>query len=422
MKDLLTAHQALMQVSNGHRAPTLESPRAAALALGVMRHITLLEWLRDTLLDKPLARKNVDVGFALLLGLFQIRHMRTPDHASVKETVDLAGQLRKPWARGLLNATLRRYLREKADLETRLAAEDASHAHPSWLLNALRHDWPDHLTAITTANNEPGPLTIRINPAHSSRADYLASLQAAGINATACEFATTGVRINQAVPVTHLPGFDAGSCSVQDEASQLAAPLFGEVKGTRILDVCAAPGGKTTHLLERGANVLAVDIDADRLETVRENLARLRLDCDVKVADAFALKAADIGQFDHVLLDAPCTGTGIIRRHPDIKMLRQADDIAKLGAQQRRLIESVWNLLKPGGTLLYTTCSILQAENEQVIDSMLSSNPNAIAVPLEVPWGIALQSGRQQLPTLGTHDGFYYALLKKSATPTEMES
>lgn len=415
MNDLLAAHRALMQVNQSQRLQAPGNARAAALTLGVLREITLLEWLRDHLLAKPLPNKHADVAFALLIGLYQIRHMRTPDHAAVKETVDLARKFKKSWATGLLNATLRRYLRERDAIDALLADTDAAHAHPGWLLRAFRADWPDHVSAITAANNEPGPLTLRVNPNHGSREDYLAALAKADVDATPCDHAGSGIRINDPVVVTELPGFKDGHCTVQDEASQLAAPLLGDVTGARVLDVCAAPGGKTTHLLERGAEVVAVDIDEYRLGQLKDNLTRLHLNCDVMAVDALKLTVTEIGDFDHILLDAPCTGTGVIRRHPDIKLLRHPDDVAKLAAQQRRLIESVWDLLKPGGTLLYTTCSILQAENEQVIHDMLSRHPSATVQPLPASWGIALELGRQQLPTLGAHDGFYYALLNKAA-------
>ncbi len=413
MNDLLLAHTALMAVKDGQRLPELQRPRAAALALGVLRQITALEWLSARLLNKPLAKKHADLDVALLLGLYQIKHMRTPDHASVQETVNLARTLKKAWATGLLNATLRRYLRERDRHDAALEEADAVHAHPSWLLEQFRSDWPEHAADIAAANAEPGPLTVRVNPSHNTRDGYLASLRADGIAAARCADAEMGARIEDATPAAALPGFADGHCTVQDEASQLAVPLLGNIAGERILDLCAAPGGKTTHLLERGAHVLAVDKDQARVDTLNENLARLRLSCDVRCADAAELETADVGQFDALLLDAPCTATGIIRRHPDIKLLRQPGDVAKLAAQQSRLLDSVWDLLKPGGRLLYTTCSILKAENERVIEAMQSRTANAEVAPVDAEWGIARQWGRQRLPQLGGGDGFFYAMLIK---------
>ncbi len=414
MKDLHQAHSALMAVMNGKSLARQQSARAAALALGVLREYYALRFVANQVLHTPLKAKHKDIEVAILIGLFQLRDARTPAHASVKKVVDLTRVLNKPWASKLVNAALRTYQRNAESIEAKLAGDEAATAHPRWMNELFRRDWPDAADQIVAANNEQGPLTLRVNTRMTSVDDYRQTLMDAGISATPCQWSDVGVRLDHGVSVADLPGFADGMATVQDEASQLAVTLLPEPQaGARTLDVCAAPGGKTTHLLERGHTVLAVDNDADRLGQLETNLARLHLSCEILCADGGRLNPTEQGYFDCILLDAPCSASGVIRRHPDIKLLRQQGDIAKLAAQQGEILDAVWQLLNPGGTLLYTTCSIFKDENERVIEDMLSRTNDAQISLVDVPWGMPRPTGRQLLPVTGAHDGFFYARLTK---------
>jgi 16S rRNA (cytosine967-C5)-methyltransferase len=367
---------------------------------------------------KPLLAKSPEplVEALLWVGLAQLRELRVPDHAAIGETVEAARQLGRAKFTGLLNAILRRYQREKDELEAR--AQGLQHAHPDWLVQQLRKDWDAAATDILTANNTEAPLTLRVNRRHLSRDDYARHLQDAGIASEPCQHAPDGLRVAAVGDVRKLPGFEQGWFSVQDEAAQLAAALLAAQPGHRVLDACAAPGGKTAHLLEHtpDCHVLALDSDAQRNTRVRENLNRLQLDADVRTADAGTPERWWDGvAFDRILLDAPCTATGVIRRHPDIKLLRRPGDVAQTVAQQQRLLDALWPLLAPGGRLLYATCSLLKAENEAQIARFLGAHADAREQPLAMAAGEARPQGRQLLPQDNGHDGFYYALLEKTS-------
>lgn len=367
---------------------------------------------------KPLLAKKPDplIEALLLLGLAQLRELRIPDHAALSETVEAARELGRPTMTGLINAVLRRYQREQAALDA--GAVSLSHAHPDWLLQQLRRDWDvEQAKVIVAANNSEAPLTLRVNAQQGSREAYAARLAEAGIASEACLHAPMGLRIAAVGDVRKLPGFEDGAVSVQDEAAQLAAPLLAAMPGMRVLDACAAPGGKTAHLLEHcpGIELTAIDVDARRCARIEENLARLRLAATVRAADA-ATPAAwwDGRPFARILLDAPCTATGVIRRHPDIKLLRRPDDVAQTVAAQRALLDALWPLLAPGGRLLYATCSLLKAENEDQVADFLARTPDARALPLAITAGLARSQGRQLFPQPGGHDGFYYACLVRA--------
>ncbi|MCA1773046.1 MAG: 16S rRNA (cytosine(967)-C(5))-methyltransferase RsmB [Halomonas sp.] len=356
----------------------------------------------------------------LLVGIYQLLYMRIPAHAAVGETAGAARLLGKAWATRVLNGCLRRLQRESAELQA-VVDRDANVAleHPTWLLEALRHAWPEQWQAIANANNQPGPMTLRVNQRHHDRETYLSLLDSNGLPGQLCVHAPDGITLDQPCDVTTLPGFEKGLVSVQDEAAQLSAALLGPAlaprPGARVLDACCAPGGKTAHLLEQfDINLTAVDSDNLRLARVDDTLQRLGLTAELQHADATQRDWWKGTPFDAILLDAPCSSTGVIRRHPDIKKLRRPDDIRKLAALQRQLLDNLWPLLRPGGTLLYATCSVLPEENIDQVEAFLARTPDAKATtPGDVAWGAPSGSGRQLFPEDGGHDGFFYARLEK---------
>ena len=386
-----------------------------AMAYGVVREHTLLTALAARLLDKPL-EKAPEVQALVLCGLHQLRSMRMPAHAAVAETVNAVGLLEAHWARGMVNAVLRRYQRERRELEDALPTDPVvRQSHPTWLVDAIRRDWPRVWKKVLLENNEQAPLTLRVNRRHLSAAEYLArELPGAGLTGHAVAAAPEALALDEAVPVDELPGFAEGLVSVQDASAQLAADLLEVKDGLRVLDACAAPGGKTGHILERAAcEVLALDVDAQRLTRVGENLARLKLGATLKAGDAREPKAWWDGKpFDRILVDAPCSGTGVIRRHPDIKWLRRPADIPRMAQAQLELLHALWPLLAPGGMLLYGVCSVLTAEGADVVGRFLEGEPTAKAAAIDAAWGEAQPCGRRLAPG-GDFDGFYYARLRK---------
>ena len=387
------------------------------LCYGTLRQLPRLEAILVQLLSKPLRDKDHDVRALLLLGLYQLEATRIPDHAAVSATVEAIRELKKPWAKGLTNAVLRRYLRERDALEQQLGAA-AKVAHPQWLYNKLEKQWPAEASTIFAAANEQPPMTLRINQRKISRAAYLEKLNAAGISASPGAIAAQAVVLQEPMDVFELPGFDAGEASVQDEAAQMAALLLAPRPGERILDACAAPGGKACHILELQAELnelVAMDIDEERLHRVTENLQRLQLRATLIAGDA-AVPPAELqpNSFDAILVDAPCSAIGVIRRHPDVKVLRRESDIPQLAAQQLSILCGLWPLLKPGGRLLYATCSILNEENSRVVARFLEQSGDASLNTSEQPWGEPCSHGRQLLPQLGGPDGLFYAMLDKS--------
>lgn len=386
------------------------------LCYGSLRQYWRLDGLVRPCLAKPFKPKDRDLFMLLCLGIYQLDHMRIPAHAAINVTVNACKALRKDWAKGLTNAVLRRYQRERETLSGQLSPA-AQAAHPDWLFDAIHSAWPKQATAVLDANNQHPPLCLRNNSRHQTRADYLLALAAASIAAKPCAFARDGIRLEQAVDVRALPGFAEGRVSVQDESAQLCAELLSTEPGMRVLDACAAPGGKTGHLLETqpALDLLALDHDSQRLERVADNLERLGLRAELKAGDAAEPEHWWDGRaFDRILLDAPCSATGVIRRNPDIKLHRRASDIAALADTQLRLLQALWPLLKSGGQLLYATCSVLPRENEQVIEAFLAQTTDVRGEPIDTHWGLPRTQGRQLLPENDSHDGFYYALLRKS--------
>ncbi|MCF5685825.1 16S rRNA (cytosine(967)-C(5))-methyltransferase RsmB [Pseudomonas sp. PA-1-3F] len=390
------------------------------LAFGTARWQPRLSALAAKLLQKPFKAADADVEALLLVGLYQLLYTRVPAHAAIGETVGCADKLKKPWAKALLNAVLRRAQREGETLLAELEHDPVVRtAHPRWLQKSLKAFWPEQWEAICAANNAHPPMILRVNRRHHSRDAYLQLLVGAAINATPCVYSTDGIVLEVAADVRSLPGFAEGWISVQDEAAQLAADLLDLAPGQRVLDACCAPGGKTCHILEVEkdlAGVVAVDLEAKRLVRVRENLARLGLNADLIAADGRDTATWWDGKpFQRILLDAPCSATGVIRRHPDIKLTRQPDDIAALAVLQGELLDALWPTLEVGGILLYATCSTLPTENTEVIQAFLARTSGARELDLATSAGIKQPHGRQLLAQEGGHDGFYYAKLIKIA-------
>jgi 16S rRNA (cytosine967-C5)-methyltransferase len=388
------------------------------ICYGVLRWLPRLEAIAAELLRKPFKRKDRDVYGLVLLGLYQLIYMRVPAYAAVAETVDAARATGKTWASGLVNAVLRGYLREAERLLAKVDRHDEARlAHPGWLLDRFRQDWPNDWRMVAEANNARAPMTLRVNLQRQDREAYCERLRQANIAFHQPPFVSTAVVLEAPSDVAQLPGFLQGAVSVQDAAAQLAAELLDARPGMRILDACAAPGGKTAHILERVpdlAQLVALDIDRQRLKRVQDNLERLRLNAQLCSGDAADPSAWWDGQpFERILLDAPCSATGVIRRHPDIKVLRKAGDVEALAEHQAEILRALWPLLAPGGILLYATCSILDRENAQQIGSFLQLHRDAREYVIEADWGRSCQHGRQILPGEYEMDGFYYACITR---------
>ncbi|HSW69989.1 MAG TPA: 16S rRNA (cytosine(967)-C(5))-methyltransferase RsmB [Gammaproteobacteria bacterium] len=387
-----------------------------ALCYGVCRWYFRLAALLNTLLDKPIKEKDQDIYCLLLVGLYQLMEMRVPPHAAIAETVNAAKALKKIWAKGLVNAVLRHYQRrlpESSSSDTK----DLSviYSHPAWMIEMAKKDWPLDWQDILAANNQHPPFSLRVNQKKISREKYIEKLKDAETQVIA--ETEGGITLLKPCDVTELPGFSEGEISVQDGASQLAAGLLSVQPGQRVLDACAAPGGKTTHILELASplqKMIAIDHHQERLNSIRENLERLHLTADLICADAGNVPAWWDGVlFDRILLDAPCSASGVIRRHPDIKLLRNAEDISRLAKEQSRLLENLWTVLKPDGLLVYATCSVYALENTEILTAFIAAHQDAKEEKIKTDWGKECIIGRQILPGMHGMDGFYFAVLKK---------
>ena len=396
-----------------------ERSLARELAYGVCRFWFRLTGWRDALLQGPLKDKDQDLGILLNLGLYQLEYSRIPAHAAVAETVQLATSLLgKRWANALVNAVLRRFIRER---EQCLSASDRQVeqrlAHPQWLVGALREAWPENWQDILAANNAHAPMTLRVNTRLHSRAQAIEHLAAHAIIAQPSKWCGEAMVLREPRDVSALPGFADGLFSVQDEGAQLAAKLLDVRPGQRFLDACAAPGGKFAHVLETTPHIghaLALDRDALRSRRIEQTLNRLGLDGQVVTADACDVQQWWDGvPFDRILVDAPCSAIGVIRRHPDIKLHRDVTDIAALAHDQYALLSALWPLLGDNGRLLYVTCSVMPAENSAPVKRFLHAHPDAHSITIDADWGVAASPGRQILPGEDGMDGFYYALLAK---------
>jgi 16S rRNA (cytosine967-C5)-methyltransferase len=388
-----------------------------AICFSVLRHRRRYEFAIAQWLAKPLPARDSAVQMLLLSGLAQLDDMRLPAHAAVAATAEAARLLDRAPLVGLVNALLRRATREPMPESE---SDAVRHSHSDWLVERLREDWVGDAGAIQMANNQAGPVWLRVNATLATRDDYAARLAAAGFGAILAEFPAQAIRLDAPGPPQSLPGWREGEVTVQDGAAQLAVEALGLRATDRVLDACTAPGGKAAQIAESvGAqgSLLALDADAARLARVRETLARLRLESpriELRAADAADVPAWWDGvAFDAILLDAPCSATGIIRRQPDIKWHRRAEDIPVLVAQQARLLDALWATLAAGGRLLYATCSVLKDENERQIEAFLARTPDAAPQPLDARFGRASGAGRQRLPGEDGMDGFFYALIAK---------
>ncbi|BDR35661.1 ribosomal RNA small subunit methyltransferase B [Photobacterium damselae subsp. damselae] len=383
------------------------------ICYGVLRWLPRLESITQKLMDKPLKGKQRVFHHLILVGLYQLGYMRIPAHAAVAETVNATKNLKKPQLRGLVNAILRNYQRQQQELDAQAVSHDAGkYGHPSWLLKLLKQAYPNDVDAICAANNTKAPMWLRVNRQHHNRDEYRKLLDAEGIATELHPQAGDALRLLSPCDVYKLPGFEQGWVSVQDAAAQLAIEYLQPQAGELILDCCAAPGGKTAHILEHvpSAQVVAIDCDEHRLARVHDNLQRLNLQAKVLCADArYPDKWWDGDKFDRILLDAPCSATGVIRRHPDIKWLRRGEDIAALAQLQAEIFDAMWLQLKSGGILVYATCSITPQENRDQISAFLARTADATLVGSE-----ATNPGRQILPGEENMDGFYYAVLQKA--------
>ncbi len=406
--------QSLASVLNQHINIVSERDRGLyhELTLGCLRQWHGLKAITLPLLTKPL--ENEALESCLYLGLYQLLCTRVPAHAAISETVTAAKQLGFEPLSGLVNAVLRRVSRETEEFSAGL---EQAHGLPSWLFKRLKKDWGEQLPEISYNLKQIAPLTLRVNVNQVSRAEYLEILEEEGFEARACELSDVGIVLEQNVHIPNLPGYEEGGFSVQDEHAQLCATLLPNLEDKIVVDACAAPGGKTAHILEKYSpkKLYAIDQDAKRLVRVAENLERLGLNeyADVEIVTADATTWTAPSKVDCIILDAPCSAIGVIRRHPDIRLLRHSTDIAKTVDLQKQILKNMWQQLKVGGTMLYITCSILKAENEQQMVQFFADHSDAKEIKIEAEWGMEQIHGRQLFPENDRGDGFYYCRIQK---------
>lgn len=377
------------------------------ISFGVMRVLPELEFYVQSLMDKVFTGKNRQIHYLLLVGIYQIAYTRIPQHAVASETVNAVLSFKKPQLKGVVNGVLRSFLRQQTQLKTQFEQQGNTQLHPNWFVKRIKEAYPKNWQMIIDANNQRPPMWMRVNQQHHTTEQYQQLLQQNGIESISDEHLTNAIRLVAPIPVNKLPEFEQGSVSVQDLSAQYAAHLLAPQNGETILDLCAAPGGKTTHILEIApqAEVLAVDIDPQRVKRINENLSRLKLNATVKVGDGTKPEEwCNDQQFDRILLDAPCSATGVIRRHPDIKWLRRDSDIDELAKLQYQILNQIWPYLKSNGILVYATCSILPNENTIQISRFLQQQTDARLI------GDVMQF----LPTENGGDGFFYAKLQKN--------
>ncbi|MDP3482131.1 MAG: 16S rRNA (cytosine(967)-C(5))-methyltransferase RsmB [Sulfuricella sp.] len=402
-------NQALQGLLSRHSALSPQQRAAAQdMSYGTLRFYGQLHAILDLLLQKPV--QDAAVRALLLVALYQLQYSRSAEHAVVDHAVRAAEALKKPWAKGLVNAVLRNFLRQRISLlEQAAASEEGRYSHPQWWIDKLRRQYPDDWATLLETNNQHPPMTLRVNGRAISTEAYLDLLHQQGIEGQ--QVGENAILLDQPVSVDKLPGFGEGMASVQDAGAQFAARLLDVADGMRVLDACAAPGGKAAHLLERARIALtALDSDPERLKKIQQTLQRLKLEAHCLAGNAARPEEWWDGKpFQRILADVPCSASGVVRRHPDIKWLRREADIAAFAAQQAEILDALWRVLGSGGKLLYATCSVFAEENQQQIAQFLERHKDAQCLPLSLP---TAKDG-QLTPNL-QHDGFYYALLLKA--------
>jgi len=370
------------------------------ISYGTFRWYIQLEHLLNQLLEKRIKKKDSLLKYLIIVGLYQLIYMRIPAHAVVSETVETCKKINKEWAKGLVNAILRRYIRD-ADILNPLLSDDViiKTSHPKWLIEQLKQDWPDEWKCILDADNQRPPMYLRVNQLHHDRDHYLIILKKAGIKATATHYSNHGILVEQAIDVDRLPGFREGDVSVQELAAQLSIELLDLKSGQNVLDACAAPGGKSSHILESQPEIKSLTViekDPNRAKTLSDTLKRLNLNAIMKVSDVIDIDFWwNKENFDRILLDAPCSATGVIRRHPDIKLLRTPEEVSNNSKLQIRLLTTLWQTLKRNGLLLYVTCSILKQENSDLIKQFMATHDDCFLKPIKAKWGKDTGYGRQ---------------------------
>ena len=397
-----------------------ETGLAKQITYGCLRFYHQLIEVQKVLVSKSLKEKDQDIQIIVLIGLYQLKHLKTADHAAISETVNLAKKIKKQWATGLVNGVLRNYQRTREEIEFKLNNNDLyKYSHPKWLIDTIKNNYPKEYENILEGNNQQAPMTIRVNTIKISRDDYQDKLAANNVIAEKHEYAKDALVLQTAKNVNELPGFNEGEFVVQDAAAQLAVDFLNIENGQYVLDGCAAPGGKTTHILQRSpkVNLIAVEKDESRSEKIKENLKRLNLSCELVISDLSNINKWWNNQlFDRILIDVPCSATGVIRRNPDIKLHRKEKDIAALVTLQRELIDACWTMLKSGGIMVYATCSVLKEENERQM-KWLSEKYDSIFCeePIDFTSDIKnrAEAGIQILPNELNMDGFYLCAIKK---------
>ena len=390
---------------------------AGELAYGSCRWHYRLQALLERLQRKPFKSGDADIQALVLIGLYQLMFTRIPEHAAVAETAGAARLLGKQWAVAVINGMLRRFQREQESMLADVGKlPQACFSQPQWLIDSIRQSWPVQWQQVLEGLLLRPAFTLRVNLSRISLQQYASRLADAGVTSRPVQGVPSALILDNPMPVESLPGFVAGLVSVQDAGAQLAAWLLDPQPGMRILDACAAPGGKTGHLLEREPEIriTALDVDADRLQNVADNMIRLGYSSNLQQGDDRrpAGEWAEPG-YDQILLDVPCSATGVMRRHPDIRLLRRQGDISELAKRQKQIMDAVWPLLKPGGKMLYATCSVLEQENEHQVKAFASRHDDVKVHQLEYAGAVACGHGLQVLPKDNSMDGFYYALLEK---------
>ncbi len=388
------------------------------ICYGTFRWYIQLEYILNQLLEKRIKKKDSRLKYLMIVGLYQLRFMRIPSHAVVSETVNTCKKIKMEWAKGLVNAILRRYIRETDIFNPDINNDDSLEAsHPKWIIEQLRLDWPEEWKSILEASNQHPPMYLRINQRHQSREQYLIKMKQVGIAGQITPYSKQGILLEKPIDVDQLPGFDKGDVSVQELAAQLSVDLLDLKPEQTVLDACAAPGGKSSHILESQTKIKSLTViekDPGRAKRLSETLMRLGLHAITKVSDINDIDHWwDKEPFDRILLDAPCSATGVIRRHPDIKILRTPEEVKTIRTLQMQLLDTLWKTLKPKGLLVYVTCSIFKQENSELIKLFTDNNNDCVLKPIDAEWGKDTGYGKQILTGQNNMDGFFYACLEK---------